>query len=171
VNIGDDSLPEQRNPSQPVGPTLENPIKPGGLTDSCSEPIKEAGKHFNLYVDHPAFTAELRLQKGWADEWKAKVVDTTGRAVDFSHASLRDATLQGVIKKIVEDRGAGHHGAVTMSGSHGNCLHWVSGSNRIFGTWSPTGRLTLVGVGLHAGSDSTYNVDLLLGGTATARTS
>ena len=38
VNIGDDSLPEPWNPVSPSAPNRENPIKPGGLTDSCGEP-------------------------------------------------------------------------------------------------------------------------------------
>jgi hypothetical protein len=45
VNIGDDSLAGQRNLVSPSAQNLGNPIKPGGLTDSRSEPIK-------LTLDH-----------------------------------------------------------------------------------------------------------------------
>ena len=138
--------------------------------EEMQEFIKEVGKHFNLWVDHLDFQRALKQQKGWANEWKAKVIDKNGKEVDFSQPGLRDATLQGVLKKIVEDGGKGHHGSVTMAGSHGSCLHWVSGSNRIFGTWNH-GKLTLIGLGLHAGTSSTYNVNLYLGGSTTARTS
>ncbi len=137
--------------------------------EEMQEFIKETGEHFGLFVDNLDFQRALKLQKGWANEWKAKVIDKNGADVDFTHPSLRDATLQGVLKKIVEDAGKGHHGNVTMAGSNGSCLHWVSGSNRIFGSWA-NGKLTLVGVGLHAGTNSTYNVTLYLGGSTTART-
>lgn len=140
-----------------------------GGTDSDEEMrtfLADAGKHYGLYVDHPAFQSALKQQNGWAGEWKSKVVDTRGMAVDVGHY---DKTLQEVLKKIVEDGGRGHHGNTVLSGSHGSCLHWVSGSQRIFGSFA-NGKLTLVGVGRHGSTNSTYNVDLTNGGTATART-
>src|SRR4030095_5856197 len=39
VNIGDDSLPGPWNLGGPSAPNRGNPIKTGGLTDSCSEPF------------------------------------------------------------------------------------------------------------------------------------
>ena len=146
---------------------------PSGGTDSDEEMqefIKEAGKYFGIWVENLEFQKALKLQKGWVNEWKTKVIDKNGAEIDFSHPGLNDATLQGVLKKIVQDAGKGHHGNVTMAGNHGSCLHWVSGSNRIFGTWN-NGKLTLIGTGLHGGTNSTYNVNLYLGGSTTARTS
>ena len=142
---------------------------PEGGSDSDEEMQKflsEMGKHFGLWVEGAAFQTALKQQKGWENEWKEKVVDTTGAKVDVERY---DSTMKGVLKKIVQDNGGGHHGNTTLSGSHGSCLHWVSGSQRIFGKFS-NGKLTLIGVGRHAGTNSTYNVELVRGGTATATT-
>ncbi len=46
VNIGHDSLPGLWNLVSPSAQNPGNPIKPGGLTDSCSEP--------SFQVPHPA---------------------------------------------------------------------------------------------------------------------
>lgn len=102
-----------------------------------------------------------------ADGWKQNVVDKSGKVIDVS---TYDSTMQGVLKKIVLSAGGGHHGAVTMGGTHGSCLHWVSGDQRIFGTFG-SGKLKLLGIGRHAGTDSTYKVSLIGGGTTTAQTS
>jgi hypothetical protein len=142
---------------------------PAGGSDSDEEMqtfISDMGKHFNLYVDNPSFQMALKQQKGWGNEWKEKVVDQNGANVDVDRY---DPTMKGVLKKIVEENGRGHHGNTTLSGRHGSCLHWVSGSQRIFGTFA-NGRLTLIGIGRHGSSNSTYTVELVNGGTATATT-
>jgi hypothetical protein len=132
--------------------------------------LQEMGNHLGLYTGNPTFHSALKLQKGWGNEWMMRVIDKNSRVIDFAaHSDLRDATLRNVLRKIVEDSGKGHHGAVTMSGSSGSCLHWVSGSVRIFGTFA-NNKLTLVGIGRHGGTNSTYNVSLITGGTATAHT-
>ncbi len=145
------------------------PLPDQGGTDSDEEMQKfllDMGRHFGLYVEHPSFQMALKQQKGWKDEWKKKVIDKNSAQVDVDRY---DATLQGVLKKIIQDNGRGHHGNTTLSGSHGSCLHWVSGSQRIFGTFG-NGKLTLIGTGRHGSTNSTYIVSLVLGGTATATT-
>lgn len=145
------------------------PLPDQGGTDTDEEMQKfltDMGRHFGLYVEHPAFQMALKQQKGWKDEWKGKVINKNGKPVNVD---VYDTTLQAVLKKIIQDNGRGHHGNTILSGSHGTCLHWPSGSQRIFGTFG-NGRLMLIGVGRHGNTNSTYVVDLVLGGTATATT-
>lgn len=148
---------------------------PMGTQDSNEEMqkfIEDAAKHLQLDTRGPSFQSALKKQKGWGEEWKSKIRNKMGVVVDLdADAELRDTTLQGVLKKIVEDRGGGHHGNTVLGGNNGNHLHWRSGSLRIFGTYNPNGTLTLIGTGRHTGtSNSNYKVNLITGGSTTAAT-
>jgi hypothetical protein len=103
-----------------------------------------------------------------SDAWKQKVVNKSGAVIDIE--SEFDKTMQGVLKKIVQAKGGGSHGKVKLKSPSIECLHWVSGSQRIFGSFDG-GKLKLLGTGTHAGTDSTYNVNLTDGRKTTAETS
>jgi hypothetical protein len=112
-----------------------------------------------------------RLQREYtaagANAWKAAVRKPNGQQVDLGDY---DSTLQGVLKKIVQAKGGGHHGNVTMANGT-TCLHWVSGAIRIFGRYN-NNQLTLIGTGRHSGKgNANYKVDLVAGGSTTAQTS
>lgn len=148
---------------------------PAGTSNSNAEMqkfIEDTAQYFGIDTRGLSFQNALRMQVGWGDEWKTKIVGKTGAVINFDlYRDLNDATLQGVLKKIVEDRGAGHHGDTKLGGNNGNHLHWRSGSLRIFGTFNPNGTLTLIGIGRHTGGgNSSYKVDLLDGGSTTAQT-
>jgi len=74
--------------------------------------------------------------------------------------------------KIVEvaDRGGSNsHGGVRLN-TGVTCQHWVAGSTqRIFGDFS-SGRLTVIGWGVHGNTDSDYNVELAAGGKTKGQT-
>ncbi len=134
--------------------------------------IQDAADYFGLDTANLSFQRALKQQVGWGEEWKTKLRDKNGTQIDLdSRADLRDSTMQGALRKIIEDRGTGHHGDTQLGGTHGNYLHWRIGSNRIFGEYNRNGTFTLIGIGRHAGSgNSSYRIDLILGGTTTATT-
>ena len=98
--------------------------------------------------------------------WKASVETVSGKEVDFSPYN---STFQGVLQKIVASKGGGHHGLVKLANGK-EYLHWVSGSERIFGAYTG-GKFKFAGYGRHGGSNSTYKVTLLEGGSTTVETS
>lgn len=105
---------------------------------------------------------ETFKETGWMDA----IVDTGGRKVDIDDF---DSTFKGVLKKIVVDKGRGDHGDTVLTDKT-KCLHWVSGSQRIFGTYR-NGRFTFIGHGRHTGKgNSTYEVTLIRGGKTKATT-
>lgn len=145
---------------------------PEGSSDSNEEMrkfIEDAAKYFGIHTGSMMFQQALQRQLGWGEEWKRKVIGTNGAPINLDN--LNDSTLVGVIKKIVEDRGANHHGNTVLGGNNGSYLHWRSGSLRIFGSFNPNGTFTLVGIGRHSGKgNSGYKVNLLAGGSTTAQT-
>lgn len=135
--------------------------------------ITEAADHLGLDTSNLSFQRAVKLQKGWGPEWKSKIFNKQGAAIDVDSEPLlkSDSILQWAIAKIIQDGGTGHHGNTILGGSHGQCLHWRSGSNRIFANYNRSGTLTLIGIGRHTGSgNSSYSVNLIGGGSTTAET-
>ena len=92
---------------------------------------------------------------------------TNGSPVDLQGYNK---TMINKLKEIAEDNGRGDHGDTQLGGSHGNCLHWRLGDERIFGKMK-SGKFVFVGTGRHSGKgNSNYKVDLVAGGSTTATT-
>lgn len=134
--------------------------------------ITEAAAHLGIDVSNATFQREVKKQRGWGSEWKSKLFNKNGVAIDVdAQPLLSDKTLQGALAKIIQDNGNNHHGNTKLGGQNGECLHWRIGSVRIFGSFVPRAGLTLIGIGRHTGSgNSSYNVDLIVGGKTSAET-
>lgn len=139
----------------------------GGLDDKRYQILRKEIQKAQLDATKMLGRIQREYTSATANAWKAAVVAPNGTAVDLSDF---DSTLQGVLKKIVQAKGAGHHGNVKMANGT-TCLHWVSGSIRIFGKYE-SNKLKLIGTGRHTGKgNSNYSVSLTAGGTTTATTS
>src|ERR1035441_3374407 len=75
VNIGDDSLPGPWNLVSPSAPNHGNPRKPGGLTDSCSEPLLYDGHGPSARPGSSKCVIHQTLLK-----WRVKTASEIGRA-------------------------------------------------------------------------------------------
>src|ERR1017187_686424 len=65
VNIGDDSLPGPWNLVSPSAPNHGNPRKPGGLTDSCSEPNVGRGGELVVHDQDSGIAVEVKIELPW----------------------------------------------------------------------------------------------------------
>lgn len=184
------TVPKLDTAAKKIDDLLGTPSVDAGNLDKLKDSLKElAERQKNLAVGgtedkrYQTLRADInkaqteaakmlgRLQREYtsatANAWKAAVRKPNGQPVDVSDY---DSTLQGVLKKIVQAKGAGHHGNVTMANGT-TCLHWVSGAIRIFGKYQ-NNQLVLIGTGRHSGKgNANYKVDLVAGGTTTAQTS
>jgi hypothetical protein len=95
VNIGDDSLPGPWKLVNPSAPNRGNAIKPGGLTDSCSEPLilhlgEERFKHLTV-------NALIGNLASCLDSSKSGVYKLTPEAYSYNERNFRANEIDNVL--------------------------------------------------------------------------
>lgn len=129
--------------------------------------LRKLGPPFVKSVNALKDKVALALKDARDNGWRHKVVGTDGKPANLKGY---DKTLLNKLKEIVEENGRGDHGDTQLGGSHGRCLHWRLGDERIFGSMK-NGKFVFVGTGRHSGKgNSNYKVDLEAGGSTTATT-